>query len=183
MSLVGMGFLGQACSAALSPGNCVSAGGSYDDSAETCNCGVPGGTGPGSGFTLDQQKALCTQAGADTAWDSTTNTCKPIGSAPAPVTSNNCANNANPGTFWDVNCPWYCAVGGTGLWGGNDCWPCSNVCPSGTNFDTTNNVCSANPTTTKCVQGIPGTPSLSIPFGAWVGIGAVAALLLYRAIK
>jgi hypothetical protein len=38
--------LGQTCSSALSPGNCASAGGSYDSDGETCNCGVVAGPVP-----------------------------------------------------------------------------------------------------------------------------------------
>lgn len=118
-------------------------------------------------------------------WDPSTNSCllaSPSTSSPAGIlpSANNCANNPNPGTFWDVNCPFYCLVGGTGLWGGNDCFPCSNICPAGTNWDTTNYVCSSNPITTKCVGGVSGQPNplSAIPAWAWIGLGIGAVLLI-----
>jgi len=82
--------------------------------------------------------------------------------------ANNCANNTMPATPSDVNCPWWCI--GT-FYLGASCTPCTTLCPSGTNWDTTNLVCSPNPQTTNCIGGgapgpgttpgnqSPGTPS------------------------
>jgi hypothetical protein len=147
--------LGQAvqCSSAYSPGNCAAV--------------------PGAVYDDDNEVCNCPAGSAPTA----------ASTAITPAAANNCANNANPGTFWDVNCPAYCIVGGTGLFGGNDCWPCSNVCPSGTNFDTTNSVCSATPATTNCKSGVPGVPNpfANIPVWVWAaGIGIVALMVIKK---
>lgn len=60
----------------------------------------------------------------------------------------------NPGTFSSINCPTSCFVLGNVLDTtilGQECWPCGNVCPSGTCWDTTNLQCSATPATTNGV--------------------------------
>jgi len=151
MSLIGLSALAQACSSSLSPSNCGTAGGSYDGDNEVCVCAADS-----SGFTLAQQQALCTSAGADTTWDATTNTCVPIGSAPAPASSGaSCPNNTLPGTPSDVNCPWWCNFI---AFQSTSCTPCTQVCPTGMQWDTTNNVCSANPASNNCSGAGTGSP-------------------------
>jgi hypothetical protein len=64
--------------------------------------------------------------------------------------------NTNPGTYSDVDCPFSCFLLGNGLDNailGNECWPCHNICPAGTVFDTTNYVCSSSPVTTNDTGG------------------------------
>jgi hypothetical protein len=185
--------LGQTCSPSYSPSLCAGAGGAYDGDAETCNCpGTPAASG--GGLTLQQQQALCLTS-SETTWDSSTNTCVVTSTgqntnsltAPLPFapSANNCANNPKAGSYSDVNCPWWCLLPG----GSNDsgpCYPCSNTCPAGTNFDTTNYVCTANPATTNCVGGVAGTPNLfgNIPMWAWIGMGVgVAVILLPRLMR
>lgn len=142
--------LGDSCSSSLSPSNCAAAGGVYDGDNEVCTCGASTTPTPVvSGFTLAQQIALCNNAGADTSWNYNTGTCDSIGSAPAPGTTpiTTCANNTLPGTPSDVNCPWWCAwvdyLPGA-------CTPCQSICPTGTVWDTTNNICTSTPVTTNC---------------------------------
>jgi len=67
--------------------------------------------------------------------------------------------NPNGGTYSDINCPGTCYMLGNVLDMailGNRCWPCHNVCPAGTVWDTTNLVCSANPASVN-----PVTPASS----------------------
>lgn len=98
-------------------------------------------------------------------------------------------NLANPyaGTFQDVNCPSWCFVLGNGV----DnlfaaCTPCYSVCPAGQIWDTTNDVCSANPVSSNsapadeanpssCPSGqtcsfFPGVPDIAV-----YGVAAIAA--------
>lgn len=63
-------------------------------------------------------------------------------------------SDPNPGSFASVNCPTGCYILGNVLDTfllGNECWPCGNVCPAGTCWDTTNLACSATPVTTNSV--------------------------------
>jgi hypothetical protein len=123
----------------------------------------PNAVDPSTGFTYAQEQVLCAGSATST-WDSTTGTCvsgqTPQGTSSLGPAANNCANNTKPGTSGDVNCPFWCFALPDFMWPAS-CWPCSNICPTGTNFDTTNNVCSANPVTTNCIQGgapvAPGT--------------------------
>lgn len=55
---------------------------------------------------------------------------------------------AVPGTDCDPNCPSWCAFVPLSSDMSLSCWPCSNVCPTGQQWDTTNLKCSATPTTT-----------------------------------
>lgn len=63
------------------------------------------------------------------------------------------AGNPNAGTYYDINCPNRCYVMGnvidtslpSFLGFGNKCWPCHNVCPPGTVWDTNVDGCSAAP--------------------------------------
>jgi len=69
------------------------------------------------------------------------------------------AFQANPdaGTYDDINCPTSCFVLGNVLDMtvlGQECWPCHNVCPAGTVWDTTNLVCSATPATVNSVAPV-----------------------------
>lgn len=62
--------------------------------------------------------------------------------------------DANPGTFSSINCPTSCFLLGNELDTailGQECWPCGNICPSGTCWDTTALACSATPITTNAV--------------------------------
>lgn len=112
--------------------------------------------------------------------------------------------NPNAGTYSDINCPTSCWLLGNGLDMsilGQECWPCHNICPSGSIWDTANNVCSGNPTATAAPNtGCPGycswTPFASTLFpadcgpcsdnssatnyGLWLALGAVGFLLLTR---
>jgi len=60
----------------------------------------------------------------------------------------------NAGTISSINCPGWCLPLG---WLADlgytpqSCWPCSNVCPPGTCWDTTNLVCAGAPATTNAV--------------------------------
>ena len=67
-----------------------------------------------------------------------------------------CPNNTYPGTPADVNCPWYCPFT---AFLPSACTPCTQQCPTGTVWDTTNNVCSSSPVTTNCVAGSAACPS------------------------
>lgn len=56
--------------------------------------------------------------------------------------------NAYAGTYDDINCPTSCFVLGNVLDTailGAECWPCHNVCPPGTVWDTAVEACSSNP--------------------------------------
>lgn len=158
--------LGQSCSPALSPENCVSAGGTYDDDNEQCVCaGSPApGTLP-SGFTPAQAQALCATS-ASGVWNPNTNSCDPV----AGFANVSCANNTHPGTPSDVNCPWWCNLPPAELIF-PACTPCSQTCPAGTAWDTTNNQCSSNPTTTNCSSG--GAP----PCPSYCGIPLLGGLI------
>ena len=112
-----------------------------------------------SGLTTDQQQALCNTS-SNTTWDPTTNTCvvtatgQPTGSLTtalpqAGVTS--CPNNTYPGTPSDVNCPWWCLFTDYSSSMFPACTPCVNQCPTGTVWDTTNNICTTTPATTNCL--------------------------------
>lgn len=89
-------------------------------------------------------------------------------------------NLANPdaGTFSDVNCPWWCWVLGNGIDTAvsSQCFPCGNVCPAGSIWDTTNLTCSATPVTSNTGTPQPqpaGTlPSWVMPL-ALAGVGLV----------
>jgi hypothetical protein len=70
--------------------------------------------------------------------------------APRPRNGLGSATQANPnaGTYSDLNCPTSCFVLGNVLDMsilGQECWPCHNVCPPGTVWDTSGLVCSSNP--------------------------------------
>ena len=98
--------------------------------------------------------------------------------------------NPNAGTYSDINCPNSCYVLGNVLDMsilGQECWPCHNVCPAGTVWDTTNLQCSANPTTTNTVvPTVPQSPTdvtiqnlqqLLGNMGPWV-IGGIALIVI-----
>lgn len=60
----------------------------------------------------------------------------------------NACGNPYQGTYSDVNCPTRCWVLGNGLDTailGVTCWPCHNVCPTGTIWDTKNQKCATTP--------------------------------------
>jgi hypothetical protein len=60
----------------------------------------------------------------------------------------------NAGNFASINCPNSCYLLGNVLDTmilGQECWPCGNVCPPGTCWDTTALACSATPITTNTV--------------------------------
>jgi hypothetical protein len=97
----------------------------------------------------------------------------------------------NAGTFSDVNCPTSCWFTGgvTGdLLGRQACWPCYNLCPAGTVWDTTALACSATPATTSptvpVVQQSPGVSAIQAAGQAlgsylpWVVVGLVALVAL-----
>lgn len=69
--------------------------------------------------------------------------------------------NPYPGTYSDVNCPTKCYLAGnlldTSLFG-QDCWPCHNICPVGSVWDTANLVCSGSPEATNPQSPVPGGP-------------------------
>jgi hypothetical protein len=70
----------------------------------------------------------------------------------------------SPGTVSSINCPdWCLAVAWLADLGymPQSCWPCSNACPSGYCWDTTNLVCSATPATTvtPVTQGAGAPPA------------------------
>ena len=72
---------------------------------------------------------------------------------------------ANPqaGTYSDLNCPNSCFLLGNVLDMsilGQECWPCHNVCPAGTVWDTTALACSATPQTTNPV--VPTVPQSAL---------------------
>jgi hypothetical protein len=121
----------------------------------------------GFGQITDAQSAANCAAGGGT-YDSDTGDCSaPVGGSLYSGllgTANNCANNTNPGTTGDVNCPFWCSFLPSVLQTAA-CWPCTNICAAGTNFDTTNNVCSATPATTNCTSGAAGCPAYcTLPF-------------------
>jgi hypothetical protein len=63
-------------------------------------------------------------------------------------------SDPSPGTISSINCPdWCIPLGWLADLGymPQSCWPCSNACPSGYCWDTTNLVCSATPATTNTV--------------------------------
>jgi hypothetical protein len=131
----------------------------------------------GMGQITDAQSAANCAAGGGT-YNSVTGDCVAppggslyqgqLGTPGVGSPANNCANNGAPGGSGDVNCPFWCMAMPDFMWPAS-CWPCANICPTGTNFDTTNNVCSANPTTTNCKQGggvvAPGTNPATAPSG------------------
>ena len=72
--------------------------------------------------------------------------------------------NANAGTYSDINCPGSCYLLGNVLDMsilGQECWPCHNVCPSGTVWDTAAMACSSNPSAPNPVT--PTTQDSSDP--------------------
>jgi hypothetical protein len=75
-----------------------------------------------------------------------------------PITGANCA-----GTYGDPNCPSSCYLLGNGLDTlllGDECWPCHNICPSGSSWDTTQLLCldsNGNP-----VAGGTAGPTVSV---------------------
>lgn len=111
-------------------------------------------------------------------------------------------SDPNPGTFSSINCPGSCWWLGNALDTailGQECWPCGNVCPPGTCWDTTALACSATPTTTNSVVPVtqndaaPPAPvdcsttwnqltnsQCTISTGVYVmgGVAALAAMLL-----
>jgi hypothetical protein len=61
-------------------------------------------------------------------------------------------SNPSAGTYDDINCPTSCFLLGNALDMsvlGQECWPCHNVCPPGTCWDTTGMLCSATPSATN----------------------------------
>lgn len=81
------------------------------------------------------------------------------------------AVNPNPyaGTYSDIACPTSCYLLGNGLDMeilGQECWPCHNVCPSGTAWDTSSLSCSSTPATQAPPNtGCPGWCSW-LPFAS-----------------
>ena len=76
--------------------------------------------------------------------------------------------NPYPGTYDDINCPFSCWLLGNGLdisILGQECWPCHNICPSGTGWDTSTLTCDAAGATAAAnlPAGCPGLCS-SVPF-------------------
>jgi hypothetical protein len=137
----------------------------------------PGAVDPATGFTYGQEQALC-QGSASSVWNPTTGTCNPSATpTPAPVTGPNLAN-PDAGTFMDVNCPWWCWVLGNGIDTAVSaaCFPCGNICPSGTIWDTTNYVCSATPKTSNTSTPSTGPTTPSTTYLAY-GAMALAAIL------
>lgn len=70
----------------------------------------------------------------------------------------------NAGTYDSVNCPTSCFVLGNVLDTtilGQECWPCHNVCPPGTCWDTSALQCSGTPSATNPV--IPSTQNDAPP--------------------
>lgn len=68
--------------------------------------------------------------------------------------------NPNAGTYSDLNCPTSCFLLGNGLdmsMLGQECWPCHNVCPPGTCWDTGALQCSATPGTVNPVTPVTQT--------------------------
>lgn len=97
----------------------------------------------------------------------------------------------NAGTFSDVNCPTSCWFTGgvTGdLFGRQACWPCYNLCPAGSVWDTTALACSQAPATTSptvpvteqspTVTAIQATGQALGSMMPWVVIGLVALVAL-----
>lgn len=197
MKRIGRPGLGQASSCnpgAMDASTCSSGGGVpyYDDQSgnySTCICPAPSSSSPppgtvlnppGTGLTTAQQQAICESSNMAT-WNAATGQCVSTPAPPAPDTTtgslaNNCANNPNPGTFSDVNCPWWCVPFLASSSGA--CYPCYTACPAGTNYDTTNGICSPNPVTTNCKQGAAGNQPFSVPGYVWLGLGIVAALMV-----
>ena len=123
----------------------------------------------------------------------------------APSTSGSTASTAGPtspnlanpdaGTFEDVNCPFWCWLLGNGIDTAVSaaCFPCGNVCPAGTIWDTTNYVCSATPATsnTSSPAGSKNNPtpctSSIIPnvcdSTIYISGGIIAAVLLMLVVK
>lgn len=66
------------------------------------------------------------------------------------------------GTTNDPNCGWECDIPFYRL-GAQCCWPCANICPPGTQWDTTNCVCSQTPESvadgTAPTPGTAATPT------------------------
>lgn len=63
-------------------------------------------------------------------------------------------SNPTPGTYYDLNCPNSCYLLGNVLDTsilGAECWPCHNVCPAGTVWDTAALRCSSAPGSTNPV--------------------------------
>ena len=60
------------------------------------------------------------------------------------------------GTSNDPNCGWACDIPFYQAFA-QQCWPCHNICPPGTQWDTTNEVCSSAPQTVNpATQPTPG---------------------------
>ena len=81
--------------------------------------------------------------------------------------------NPYPGTFSDVNCPWWCWLLGNGIDSAvsAQCTPCNSTCPLGQLWDTTNLTCSADPVTTNAAVGSNDSPATD--YTPWLIAGAV----------
>jgi hypothetical protein len=88
----------------------------------------------------------------------------------------------NAGTFSDVNCPGSCwwTGGVTGdLFGRQACWPCYNVCPAGTVWDTTALGCSQAPTTVSpTVPVVQQSPTITAIQAAGQAVGSWMPLII-----
>lgn len=67
----------------------------------------------------------------------------------------------NAGTASSINCSAVCANTWPFAEMFQTCWPCANVCPVGTCWDTTNLICSPNPATTN--QTTPASQNDAAP--------------------
>jgi hypothetical protein len=131
---------------------------------------------PATGLTYGQEQLACPGV-----WNAANGTCNAAAIGPAPVQGPN-LSNPDAGTFMDVNCPWWCYVLGNGIDTAvsSACFPCGNICPAGTIWDTTNYVCSATPKTSNTSTPSTGVPPTSIStylmYGA-IGIALVLAVI------